>query len=206
LIEIIDRRDHTDSMAGVVTLATTGYLDVPKKERAAPTSRLIRPPSTPITCKRPLPDTQEGLKVLVPDFVNHHHRSWGHPYQYLSPQKHALRDHSATAPTAAKAGTGADANSRQRNPNQPQKKYRREKRFSITLIELLVAIVLLGSFPPPPPSLSLFAPIPRPPTQSTRSNILTPPPDSAPSASINRRSHFRSHQSSLSRREGSKRQ
>src|SRR5258705_12279639 len=74
-------------MAGVVTLATTGYLERAKKERARSDLATY---STALDSfylqKGRFPDTQEGLKALVPDFIKAiTNDPWGHPYQYMKP-------------------------------------------------------------------------------------------------------------------------
>ncbi len=98
-------------MAGVVTLATTGYLERAKKERARSD---IATYSTAIDSyylqKGKHPDTQEGLKVLVPDFVKAiTNDPWGHPYQYLKPGKSTPYEIISYGADGREGGSGADA-------------------------------------------------------------------------------------------------
>src|ERR1051325_8052064 len=78
-------------MAGVVTLATTGYLERAKKERARSD---IATYSTALDSyylqQGRFPDTQEGIKALVPDLVKAvGNDPWGHAYQYLKPGRNS---------------------------------------------------------------------------------------------------------------------
>jgi general secretion pathway protein G len=98
-------------MAGVVTLATTGYLERAKKERARSD---IATYSTAIDSyylqKGKYPETQEGLKVLVPDFVKAITADpWGHPYQYLKPGKSTPYEIISYGADGREGGSGADA-------------------------------------------------------------------------------------------------
>ena len=98
-------------MAGVVTLATTGYLERAKKERARSD---IATYSTALDSyylqKGKFPDTQEGLKVLVPDFVKAITTDpWGHPYQYLKPGKSTPYEVISYGADGREGGGGADA-------------------------------------------------------------------------------------------------
>ena len=98
-------------MAGVVTLATTGYLERAKKERARSD---IATYSTALDSyylqKGHFPDTQEGLKVLVPDFVKAiTNDPWGNPYQYLKPGKNTPYEIISYGADGREGGSGADA-------------------------------------------------------------------------------------------------
>ena len=98
-------------MAGVVTLATTGYLERAKKERARSDLATY---STALDSfylqKGRFPDTQEGLKALVPDFVKAiTNDPWGHPYQYLKPGKSTPYEIISYGADGREGGTGADA-------------------------------------------------------------------------------------------------
>ena len=74
-------------MYAVVTLATTGYLERAKKERArSDIATYTTALDSYYLQKGRFPDTQEGLKVLVPDFVKAITTDpWGHPYQFANP-------------------------------------------------------------------------------------------------------------------------
>src|SRR4051812_37030072 len=98
-------------MAGVVTLATTGYLERAKKERARSDLATY---STALDSyylqKGSFPDTQAGLKALVPDFVKAvTNDPWGHPYQYLRPGKNSPYDIICYGADGREGGSGADA-------------------------------------------------------------------------------------------------
>jgi general secretion pathway protein G len=98
-------------MAGVVTLATTGYLERAKKERARSD---IATYSTALDSyylqKGKFPETQEGLKVLVPDFVKAITTDpWGHPYQYLKPGKSTPYEVISYGADGREGASGADA-------------------------------------------------------------------------------------------------
>jgi general secretion pathway protein G len=98
-------------MAGVVTLATSGYLERAKKERARSD---IATYSTAVDSfylqKGRHPDTQEGLKALVPDFVKGvQNDPWGRPYQYLRPGKNSAYEIVSYGADGREGGTGPDA-------------------------------------------------------------------------------------------------
>jgi len=98
-------------MAGVVTLATTGYLERAKKERARSD---IATYSTALDSyylqKGRFPDTQEGLKVLVPDFVKAITTDpWGHPYQFLLSKQSTAYEIISYGADGREGGTGSDA-------------------------------------------------------------------------------------------------
>jgi len=98
-------------MAGVVTLATTGYLERAKKERArSDIATYATALDSYYLQKGRFPDTQEGLKVLVPDFVKAITADpWGHPYQYLKPGKNTPYEIISYGADGREGGTGADA-------------------------------------------------------------------------------------------------
>jgi general secretion pathway protein G len=111
-------------MAGVVTLATTGYLERAKKERARSD---IATYSTALDSyylqKGRFPDTQEGLKVLVPDFVKAITSDpWGHPYQYLKPGKSTPYEIISYGADGREGGTGSDADILASEIQQPKTK------------------------------------------------------------------------------------
>src|SRR5258705_8013671 len=98
-------------MAGVVTLATTGYLERAKKERARSD---IATYSTALDSyylqKGKFPDTQDGLKALVPEFVKGiQNDPWGHPYQYLKPGRNTPYEIISYGADGREGGTGGDA-------------------------------------------------------------------------------------------------
>jgi general secretion pathway protein G len=98
-------------MAGVVTLATTGYLERAKKERArSDIATYTTALDSYYLQKGRFPDTQEGLKVLVPDFVKAITTDpWGHPYQYLKPGKSTPYEIISYGADGREGGSGADA-------------------------------------------------------------------------------------------------
>ena len=98
-------------MAGVVTLATTGYLERAKKERArSDIATYTTALDSYYLQKGRFPDTQEGLKVLVPDFVKAITTDpWGHAYQYLKPGKSTPYELISYGADGREGGSGADA-------------------------------------------------------------------------------------------------
>ena len=98
-------------MAGVVTLATTGYLERAKKERArSDIATYTTALDSYYLQKGKFPDTQEGLKVLVPDFIKAVTTDpWGHSYQYLKPGKSTPYDIISYGADGREGVTGADA-------------------------------------------------------------------------------------------------
>jgi len=110
-------------MAGVVTLATTGYLERAKKERARSEIDTYNTAlDSDYLQKGRFPDTQEGLKVLVPDFVKAITTDpWGHPYQYLKPGKSTPYEIISYGADGREGGTGADADITNANLDVAQK-------------------------------------------------------------------------------------
>jgi len=98
-------------MAGVVTYATTGYLDRAKRQRARSD---IATYSGAIdyfySVTGRYPDNQEGLKVLVPEYIKMLQSDpWGHPYQYVQPGKGGPYDLICYGADGREGGTGSDA-------------------------------------------------------------------------------------------------
>jgi general secretion pathway protein G len=98
-------------MAGVVTYATTGYLDKAKRQRARSD---IATYSGAIdyfySVTGHYPDNQEGLKVLMPEYIKMvQNDPWGHPYQYVQPGKGGPYDLISYGADGREGGTGADA-------------------------------------------------------------------------------------------------
>jgi general secretion pathway protein G len=98
-------------MAGVVTYATTGYLEKAKRQRArsdiATYSGAI---DAYYLANGRYPDNQDGLKVLVPEFIKVIQGDpWGHPYQYIQPGKGGPYDLISYGADGREGGTGADA-------------------------------------------------------------------------------------------------
>lgn len=99
-------------MAGVVTYATTGYLERAKKQRArADIATFAGAVDAYYLAGGQYPDNQAGLKALVPSFIKLlQNDPWGRPYQYVCPGKdgHAYEIISYGA-DGREGGTGADA-------------------------------------------------------------------------------------------------
>jgi general secretion pathway protein G len=76
-------------LAGVVTYATTGYMDKAKRQRArSDIATYSGAVDAYYLDKGRFPTNQEGLKVLVPEFVKLlQHDPWGRPYQFVQPGK-----------------------------------------------------------------------------------------------------------------------
>ncbi len=98
-------------MAGVVAYATTGYLERAKKQRArsdiATYSGAI---DSYYLARGHYPDNQDGLKVLVPEFIKMlQNDPWGRPYVYVQPGKGGPYDLITYGADGREGGTGADA-------------------------------------------------------------------------------------------------
>ena len=98
-------------MAGLVSYATAGYLDRAKRQRArSDIATYTTALDSYYLQKGRFPDTQEGLKVLVPDFVKAITTDpWGHPYQYLKPGKSTPYEIISYGADGRDGGSGADA-------------------------------------------------------------------------------------------------
>jgi general secretion pathway protein G len=56
------------------------------------------------------PDNQEGLKILVPDYIKSlPNDPWGHPYQYVQPGRTAAYDIISYGADGREGGSGANA-------------------------------------------------------------------------------------------------
>ncbi len=98
-------------MATVVTIATTGYLERAKKERAkADIVTYANAVDSYYLTKGKYPETQEGLKVLVPDFVKGiQNDPWGKAYQYLRPGRSTPFEIVSYGADGRAGGSGGDA-------------------------------------------------------------------------------------------------
>ena len=98
-------------MATVVTIATTGYLERAKKERAkADIITYANAVDSYFLMKGKYPETQEGLKVLVPEFVKGiQNDPWGKAYQYLRPGRTTAYDIISYGADGREGGSGGDA-------------------------------------------------------------------------------------------------
>jgi general secretion pathway protein G len=99
-------------MAGVVTFATTGYLNRAKRIRAKTD---VATYSTAVDqfhlAYGRYPDNQEGLAAVAPEFIKMiQNDPWGHPYLYVQPGKddHPF-DIICYGADGREGGTGADA-------------------------------------------------------------------------------------------------
>ena len=99
-------------LAGVVTYATTGYLEKAKRKKAAADLSTLRGAVDQFYLdKGRLPDNREGLAVLAPHFINSLPRDpWGRPYQYIQPGRNDAAFEVITyGKDAREGGAGADA-------------------------------------------------------------------------------------------------
>ena len=98
-------------MAGVVAYATAGYLEKAKKQRArSDIATYSGAVDAFYLAKGRYPDNQEGLKVLVPEFIKLlQNDPWGRPYQYVQPGKGGAYDIISYGADGREGGTGADA-------------------------------------------------------------------------------------------------
>jgi general secretion pathway protein G len=98
-------------MAGLVTYATAGYLDRAKRQRArSDLATYSGAVDSYYLAKGAYPDNQEGLTVLVPDFIKVlQNDPWGRPYQYVCPGKSGPYDITCYGADGREGGTGADA-------------------------------------------------------------------------------------------------
>ena len=98
-------------MAGLVTYATSGYLERAKRQRArSDISTYAGAVDAYYLAKGSYPDNQEGLKPLVPEFIKVlQNDPWGHPYQYLNPGVRGEVDVFSFGADGQAGGTGNDA-------------------------------------------------------------------------------------------------
>jgi len=98
-------------MAGLVTYAATGYLDRAKRQRArSDVSTYSGAVDSYYLANSTYPDNQQGLKVLVPDFIKIlQNDPWGRPYLYVAPGKAHPYDVVTYGADGREGGTGADA-------------------------------------------------------------------------------------------------
>lgn len=97
-------------MAGIVTYATSNYLDKAKRQRAkADIATYSGAIDSFYLDQGRYPDNREGLKVLVPQFIKQlNNDPWGRPYQYLQPGKRGPYDIISYGADGREGGTGAD--------------------------------------------------------------------------------------------------
>ena len=98
-------------MAGIVTYATSNYLDKAKRNRVkADISVYCGAVDSFYLDQGRYPDNREGLKSLVPQFIKQlNNDPWGRPYQYLQPGKRGAYDIVSYGADGREGGTGADA-------------------------------------------------------------------------------------------------
>jgi general secretion pathway protein G len=98
-------------MAGIVTYATTGYLEKAKEKRArADIAHYAGAIDAFYLDQGRFPTNQEGLKILVPQFVKVlQNDPWGKPYLYVYPGKRGQYDVISYGADGREGGTGADA-------------------------------------------------------------------------------------------------
>jgi general secretion pathway protein G len=98
-------------MAGIVTYATSNYLDKAKRNRARADIAVYSGAVDSFYLDQSrYPDNREGLKILVPQFIKQlNNDPWGRPYQYLQPGKRGAYDIITYGADGREGGTGADA-------------------------------------------------------------------------------------------------
>ena len=98
-------------MAGLVTYATTGYLERAKKQRArSDVATYAGAVDSYYLAHGFYPDNREGLKALAPEFIKVlQNDPWGHPYQYVQPGKDHPYDIICYGADGKEGGSGADA-------------------------------------------------------------------------------------------------
>ena len=98
-------------MAGLVTYATAGYLDRGKKQRArSDVTTYSGAVDAYYLANSAYPDNQQGLKLLVPDFIKVlQNDPWGRAYIYVQPGKTRPYDVLTYGADGREGGTGADA-------------------------------------------------------------------------------------------------
>jgi general secretion pathway protein G len=98
-------------MAGLVTYATAGYLERAKRQRArSDIATYSGAVDSYYLAKGRYPNNQEGLKVLVPEFIKVlQNDPWGNSYQYVQPGRGGPYDIMSFGADGREGGTGADA-------------------------------------------------------------------------------------------------
>ncbi len=98
-------------MAGLVTYATTGYLDRAKRQRArSDLATYSGAVDSYYLVKGSYPPTSDGLQILVPEFIKVLRKDpWGNPYQYVAPGKSGPYDIISYGADGREGGTDADA-------------------------------------------------------------------------------------------------
>lgn len=98
-------------IAGAVAYTYSGYLDRAKRARArADIATYAGAVDSFYVAKGRYPDNQEGLKILVPEFIKIlQNDPWGRPYQYVQPGKGGAYDIICYGADGREGGTGADA-------------------------------------------------------------------------------------------------
>ena len=97
-------------LAGVVTYATTSYMDKAKRQKARSD---IATYSGAVDAfyldKGRFPTNQEGLKILVPEFVKLlQNDPWGKPYLFVQPGKSGKYDIMSYGADGREGGSGQD--------------------------------------------------------------------------------------------------
>ena len=98
-------------LAGIVTYATTGYLERSKRIKArSDISVFAGAVDSFYLATGKMPDNREGLPALVPGFIKVLPKDpWGNPYVYVQPGKNGPYDIVSYGADGREGGTGADA-------------------------------------------------------------------------------------------------
>jgi general secretion pathway protein G len=113
-------------MAGVVTYATTGYLERAKRQRArtdiATYSGAV---DSYYLVKGGYPPNRQGLTALVPEFIKQlRNDPWGNPYQYLQPGRTGAYEVVSYGADGREGGSGANADVSNEDPEVAEAKAR----------------------------------------------------------------------------------
>jgi len=98
-------------LAGLVTYATSNYLDRAKRQRTcADIATYCGAVDSFYAVKGAYPDNNEGLKQLVPEFIKVlQNDPWGNPYLYVRPGKNGPYEIISYGADGREGGDGADA-------------------------------------------------------------------------------------------------
>ena len=113
-------------LAGLVTVATTGYIERAKRQRArSDLATYSGAVDAFYLAHGYYPDNQTGLKVLAPEFIKViQNDPWGHSYQYVQPGKQGPYDIICYGADGKEGGTGADADMTNWDPEVVELKHK----------------------------------------------------------------------------------
>ncbi len=111
-------------MAGVVTYATSGYLERAKRQRArTDVATYSGAVDSYYLVKGSYPQNRQGLSALVPDLIKQlRNDPWGNPYQYLQPGRTGAYEIVSYGADGREGGSGADADVSSNDPETIESK------------------------------------------------------------------------------------